>query len=728
MYIRAVNSILRTLFMKKHIKYLLPALVILAIATWSFSWLDANKKKEAVVMQLVYDALSSVHFQPRAFDDSLSVEVYDAFIESLDSEKRFLHQGDLVTLSVHRLLLDDQIKAGSTDFFDEAMAILASRIEAAREQYQSLLDEVVDVTLPGELQGDASKRDYFKDDQGMTHYWTSYIQFRVVSRLHDRKKHADSAKALGFDPQHADFAAWEVKAREKEMQIHNSWFKNMDEMERADWFGLYMNAFAGAFDPHSSYFPPRQQESFEIEMTGQLEGIGASLIQDGDHVKVAAIVTGSACWKQGELAKDDLLLAVAQGDKEPVDVVGMTTGKVVQLVRGKKGTEVRLTVLKVDGSKVVIAIVRDVVEIEATFARSARLGEGGTTGYIRLPKFYVNFYENRNRDCAEDVRKEIEKLKAAGMERLIFDLRGNGGGSLPAAIDVAGLFIDQGPVVQVKTSGQRLKTYRDDDAGTSWDGPLLILVDENTASASEIVAAALQDHGRALIVGSPQTFGKGTVQTVIDMDRAAGPFLRKHGPLGAFKLTIQKYYRITGGTTQLQGVKSDIVLPHPYQYISLGERDMDNPLAVDNIQTLQFPQWESSMTDAIAPANKRIANSASFDRIATYATWLRDRDQDSHIPLAWVDYLQSEADYQADKQRFRNVLKSADSISVQGFDVDIAMVADEGSPGDENAHGNRDFASEAEKKQEKARRWHKQLSRDLYVAEAIRILQDMGRS
>lgn len=722
MYIRAVNSILRTIFMKKQIKYILPALVILAIATWSFSWLDANQKKEAVVMQLVYDALSSVHFQPRAFDDSLSAEVYDAFIESLDSEKRFLHSGDLEALLQHRLLLDDQIKAGSTDFFDEAMAILANRIETARGQYVALLNEVVDVTSPGELQGDASNRNYFADDKDMTHYWASYIQFRVVSRLHDRKQHADSAKALGFDPQHADFKELEVKAREKEMDIHDSWFKNMDEMERADWFGLYMNAFAGAFDPHSSYFPPRQQESFEIEMTGQLEGIGASLIQDGDHVRVSAIVTGSACWKQGELAKDDLLIAVAQGDKEPVDVVGMTTEKVVQLVRGKKGTEVRLTVLKVDGSEMVIAIVRDVVEIEATFAKSARLGDDGKTGYIRLPKFYVNFYQNRNRDCAEDIRMEIDKLKAAGMERLIFDLRGNGGGSLPAAIDVAGLFIDQGPVVQVKTSGQRLKTYKDDDAGTSWDGPLLILVDENTASASEIVAAAMQDHGRALIVGSPQTFGKGTVQTIIDMDRAAGPFYRKHGPLGAFKLTIQKYYRITGGTTQLQGVKSDIVLPHPYQYISLGERDMENPLAVDNIETLQYPQWESSMTDAIAPANKRIANSASFERIATYATWLRDRDQDSHIPLAWDDYLQSEADYQAEKQRFKNVLKSSDSIRVQGFDVEKVLEIDQ------DLNGDRDLAAEAEMKEEKNRRWHKMLSRDLYVAEAMRILQDMGRS
>ncbi len=722
MYIRAVNSILRTIFMKKQIKYILPALAILAIATWSFSWLDANQKKEAVVMQLVYDALSSVHFQPRAFDDSLSVEVYDAFIESLDSEKRFLHRGDLEALSQHRLLLDDQIKAGSSDFFDEAMAILANRIETARGQYAALLNEVVDVTSPGELQGDASKRNYFADDNAMTHYWASYIQFRVVSRLHDRKQHADSAKVLGFDPQHADFKELEVKAREKEMEIHDSWFKNMDEMERTDWFGLYMNAFAGAFDPHSSYFPPRQQESFEIEMTGQLEGIGASLIQDGDHVRVAAIVTGSACWKQGELAKDDLLIAVAQGDKEPVDVVGMTTAKVVQLVRGKKGTEVRLTVLKVDGSEMVIAIVRDVVEIEATFAKSARLGDDGTTGYIRLPKFYVNFYQNRNRDCAEDIRIEIDKLKAAGMERLIFDLRGNGGGSLPAAIDVAGLFIDQGPVVQVKTSGQRIKTYKDDDAGTSWDGPLLILVDENTASASEIVAAALQDHGRALIVGSPQTFGKGTVQTIIDMDRAAGPFYRKHGPLGAFKLTIQKYYRITGGTTQLQGVKSDIVLPHPYQYISLGERDMENPLAVDNIETLQYPQWESSMTAAIAPANKRIANSASFERIATYATWLSDRDQDSHIPLAWDDYLQSEADYQAEKQRFKNVLKSSDSIRVQGFDVEKVLEIDQ------DLNGDRDLAAEDEMKEEKKRRWHKMLSRDLYIAEAMRILQDMGRS
>ena len=316
------------------------------------------------------------------------------------------------------------------------------------------------------------------------------------------------------------------------------------------------------------------------------------LQQDGEFTSVASIVTGSACWRQGELEVGDKIIKVAQGSAEPEDIVGMSTNKVVTKVRGKKGTEVRLTVRKKDGTEKVIPIIRDIVEIEATFARSARLGADGKTGYIRLPKFYVDFYDDNNRNCADDVKKEIEILKAQGVERLIFDLRGNGGGSLPAAVDIAGLFFDKGPVVQVKTSGQRVRSYDDRAGGAVWDGPLLVMVNEGTASASEIVAAALQDYDKAIIVGTRQTFGKGTVQNMLDLDRAAGPFYGDK-PLGALKLTIQKYYRITGGTTQLQGVESDVVLPHPYQEIPYGERELDYPLAVDYVEpAVQFEPKE----------------------------------------------------------------------------------------------------------------------------------------
>ncbi|MDP5067790.1 MAG: S41 family peptidase, partial [Schleiferiaceae bacterium] len=532
--------------MKKNLKYTLPALVLIAALAAGFSWKAPSDDQEKVVMLLVHDALAGVHYQPKPIDDAFSQEVMDFFLESLDAEKRFLQQSDMDQMRAYQNQLDDALKNADLTFFNLSQTIWQKRFAQSQELYQEILAQPLDFASNRSFETDAEKRGYAADDAGMRAYWTDYLTYRVLMRLYDRSLAADSAGQAKFTLGDPGFAEEEKKAREKEMEIHDEWFSSMSDMERSDWFGLYMNAYTGVLDPHTQYFPPRQQENFEIEMTGQLEGIGASLQQDGEFTTVASIVTGSACWRQGELEVGDKIIKVAQGSAEPEDIVGMSTNKVVTKVRGKKGTEVRLTVRKKDGTEKVIPIIRDIVEIEATFARSARLGADGKTGYIRLPKFYVDFYDDNNRNCADDVKKEIEILKAQGMERLIFDLRGNGGGSLPAAVDIAGLFFDKGPVVQVKTSGQRVRSYDDRAGGAVWDGPLLVMVNEGTASASEIVAAALQDYDKAIIVGTRQTFGKGTVQNMLDLDRAAGPFYGDK-PLGALKLTIQKYYRITGG-------------------------------------------------------------------------------------------------------------------------------------------------------------------------------------
>ena len=555
MYFRRMLALIRILFMKKNLKYTLPALVLIAALAAGFSWKAPSDDQEKVVMLLVHDALAGVHYQPKPIDDAFSQEVMDFFLESLDAEKRFLQQSDMGQMRAYQNQLDDALKNADLTFFNLSQTIWQKRFAQSQELYQEILAQPLDFASNRSFETDAEKRGYAADDAGMRAYWTDYLTYRVLMRLYDRSQAADSAGQAKFTLGDPGFAEEEKKAREKEMEIHDEWFSSMSDMERSDWFGLYMNAYTGVLDPHTQYFPPRQQENFEIEMTGQLEGIGASLQQDGEFTTVASIVTGSACWRQGELEVGDKIIKVAQGSAEPEDIVGMSTNKVVTKVRGKKGTEVRLTVRKKDGTEKVIPIIRDIVEIEATFARSARLGADGKTGYIRLPKFYVDFYDDNNRNCADDVKKEIEILKAQGVERLIFDLRGNGGGSLPAAVDIAGLFFDKGPVVQVKTSGQRVRSYDDRAGGAVWDGPLLVMVNEGTASASEIVAAALQDYDKAIIVGTRQTFGKGTVQNMLDLDRAAGPFYGDK-PLGALKLTIQKYYRITGAPPSCKGWKA----------------------------------------------------------------------------------------------------------------------------------------------------------------------------
>ena len=706
MYFRRMLALIRILFMKKNLKYTLPALVLIAALAAGFSWKAPSDDQEKVVMLLVHDALAGVHYQPKPIDDAFSQEVMDFFLESLDAEKRFLQQSDIDQMRAYQNQLDDALKNADLTFFNLSQTIWQKRFAQSQELYQEILDQPLDFASNRSFETDAEKRGYAADDAGMRAYWTDYLTYRVLMRLYDRSLAADSAGQAKFTLGDPGFAEEEKKAREKEMEIHDEWFSSMSDMERSDWFGLYMNAYTGVLDPHTQYFPPRQQENFEIEMTGQLEGIGASLQQDGEFTTVASIVTGSACWRQGELEVGDKIIKVAQGSAEPEDIVGMSTNKVVTKVRGKKGTEVRLTVRKKDGTEKVIPIIRDIVEIEATFARSARLGADGKTGYIRLPKFYVDFYDDNNRNCADDVKKEIEILKAQGVERLIFDLRGNGGGSLPAAVDIAGLFFDKGPVVQVKTSGQRVRSYDDRAGGAVWDGPLLVMVNEGTASASEIVAAALQDYDKAIIVGTRQTFGKGTVQNMLDLDRAAGPFYGDK-PLGALKLTIQKYYRITGGTTQLQGVESDVVLPHPYQEIPYGERELDYPLAVDYVEpAVQFEPKEPK--PYLKTAQKRIAENPEFARISEYALWLKSQQDQTLVPLHYTAYFAREEAAETEAEAFDDLLKSTEVLPIAYAFPGQESTLDSG-------------------KVTEYTRWFKGLSTDIYLGEAYRIVGEMPR-
>jgi carboxyl-terminal processing protease len=706
MYFRRMLALIRILFMKKNLKYTLPALVLIAALAAGFSWKAPSDDQEKVVMLLVHDALAGVHYQPKPIDDAFSQEVMDFFLESLDAEKRFLQQSDMDQMRAYQNQLDDALKNADLTFFNLSQTIWQKRFAQSQELYQEILAQPLDFASNRSFETDAEKRGYAADDAGMRAYWTDYLTYRVLMRLYDRSLAADSAGQAKFTLGDPGFAEEEKKAREKEMEIHDEWFSSMSDMERSDWFGLYMNAYTGVLDPHTQYFPPRQQENFEIEMTGQLEGIGASLQQDGEFTTVASIVTGSACWRQGELEVGDKIIKVAQGSAEPEDIVGMSTNKVVTKVRGKKGTEVRLTVRKKDGTEKVIPIIRDIVEIEATFARSARLGVDGKTGYIRLPKFYVDFYDDNNRNCADDVKKEIEILKAQGVERLIFDLRGNGGGSLPAAVDIAGLFFDKGPVVQVKTSGQRVRSYDDRAGGAVWDGPLLVMVNEGTASASEIVAAALQDYDKAIIVGTRQTFGKGTVQNMLDLDRAAGPFYGDK-PLGALKLTIQKYYRITGGTTQLQGVESDVVLPHPYQEIPYGERELDYPLAVDYVEpAVQFEPKEPK--PYLKTAQKRIAENPEFARISEYALWLKSQQDQTLVPLHYTAYFAREEAAETEAEAFDDLLKSTEVLPIAYAFPGQESTLDSG-------------------KVTEYTRWFKGLSTDMYLGEAYRIVGEMPR-
>jgi len=702
------NVLLRP-FMRKNLKYTLPVLLLVGLSVAAFQTATTNPTRDAAVLKLVADALSQAHYQPKPIDDRLSESAFDAFLETLDGDKRFFTQKDLESLRTDRLQLDDQIQAGSAAFFDRSYALFVQRLDEAQARYRRLLAAPISAQSGEKYQTDPDKRTYPANQEALEDHWRRYLAFRVTARMVDRASDADSGAVL--TPGTSSFVEAEASARKKELEMHDEWFNNLKDMDRGEWFGLYVNSFALAFDPHTEYFAPRAKENFEIEMTGQLEGIGAQLQLKGEFVTVASIVTGSASWRQGELEEGDKLLKVSQGSEEPVDVVGMGINKVVRLVRGKKGTEVRLTVRKKDGSTKVVPIVRDVVELESTFARSAELGEDGSTGYIRLPKFYVDFFNESNRNCANDVRTEIENLKAQGMKRLIFDLRNNGGGSLPAAVDIAGLFIDLGPVVQVKTSGGNVRVYSDRAAGVVWDGPLVVLVNEGTASASEIVAAALQDYRRALILGTKKTFGKGTVQNVIDLDQAMRGGSEDLYPLGGLKLTIQKFYRVTGQTTQLQGVVSDVVLPHAYQGIPYGEAEEKGPLAADAIKSASFAAVgkPDAFKRAVANSQSRVAKSEGFNRINTYAEWLKGERDKTEWPVSFLEYQLAEKSRSEQVKKFEKLTELKDSLAVRPL-----------------ADGAVEMASAPAKKKE-WNQWMKGISRDIYVREALYTVSDLSK-
>ena len=564
--------------------------------------------------------LQYAHYEPKEVDDSLSLKVYNNLISQLDRNKHFFTEEDLDQLAVHKYSIDDQIKAGRFDFFDQTWNVLNKRIDLLQPYINSELEKPYTYTTNEEyvLMDEPDK--FLPNQPALLEDWKRWLKFQSLERLsrkmESQKKMKDSASANKIKP----YDTLELAARNETKKFYADWFKRLKKMDRRDQIAMYANAISEVYDPHTEYFPPEDKDNFDIGMTGKLEGIGATLTERDGYIKVERIVPGSASYRQGELKAGDLILKVAQGPAEPVDVVDMKLDDAIQLIRGKKGTEVRLTVKKPDGKIQVIPIVREVVVIEDTYARSAVVKwQGISIGMIQLPSFYADFStRGRGRHSSEDVRLEIEKLKEAGVKGIVLDLRNNGGGSLQDAIDMGGLFIPQGPIVQVKDA-RGVEVYSDKNTEVNYSGPLVVLVNTYSASASEILAAAMQDYGRAIIIGTKSTFGKGTVQTFVPLEGGVTEvFPRGYGQL---KVTIQKFYRINGGTTQLMGVVPDVILPDLYDGIEQGEKEMEYHLAYDKIPSAVYSSFNPFKEDrrklAIKQANARKGGSEYFGLVHT---------------------------------------------------------------------------------------------------------------
>ncbi|WP_276979042.1 carboxy terminal-processing peptidase, partial [Flavobacterium filum] len=504
------------------------------------------------------------------------------------------------------------------------------------------------------------------------------------------------------------FEELEKETRESSLKTLDDYFKFISELDRNDWFGVFVNAISSRFDPHTNYMAPDDKERFDVSISGKFEGIGARLQKKNDFTEITELISGGPAWRGKELEPGDVILKVAQGDGEPVDISGMRLDNVVKKIKGPKGTEVRLTVKKVDGTIKVISLIRDMVETEETYAKSSVVERNGVKyGIIYLPKFYIDFENKDSRDAGKDVAIEVERLKQQGVSGIIMDVRDNGGGSLKTAVDITGLFIEQGPVVQIKSAGTKKEVLYDRDAKVQWDGPLVVMVNNFSASASEILAAAIQDYKRGIVIGSKQTYGKGTVQNVIDLNQ----FVRGNtvGDLGALKTTTQKFYRINGGSTQLEGVASDVIMPDRYSHINIGERDLENAMPWSKIDAAPYDTWkkQDNFEKALQNSKSRMALNEHFQLIEKNAKWTKERKDAAVYSLKLDEFKKEQEKIEAESKTFKPITDYQNDLKFKPIPEDeVVMQKDESF-------------------KEKRERWFESLSKDIYVEEALNVLDDL---
>ncbi len=696
-------------FMKRNYKVLI-LVVALAAALWSFipfkKSADPDPEKEAFLMGVLNFVLTNAHYQPADINDTFSEKVYTNYLKVIDGNKRYLLQSDIDGLNKYKTLLDDEFKGQKITFFNESYPLFQTRIQEAKSYYKEILAKPIDFSVKESIDTDYEKQPWAKNKEELKERWRKQLKLNVLSSIEDKIKLQEN-DSLGKEPK-KDFAALEKEARETTLKSLNEFFEFFEEISREEWLSVYINTLLEQFDPHTNYLAPDDKQKFDESMAGSMEGIGAQLRKKDQNTEITEVIPGGPAMKQGELENGDIILKVAQGDEQPVDIAGMRLEKVVKMIKGKKGTTVKLTVKKADGNVKVIAIVRDKFEIEETFAKSSVIDTPeGKFGIIHLPKFYISFENRDGRDAFKDVAKEVEYLKTQNIEGIIVDLRNNGGGSLQTVVDMVGLFIPQGPVVQVKAKSGESNVLYDRDNKTQWDGPLVVLINNYSASASEIFAAAIQDYNRGLVLGSKHSYGKGTVQNLLDLNRFGN---KKIGDLGAMKFTSQKFYRVNGGSTQLKGVESDLVLPDRFLYVDTGERDNDNAMEWDKIAKAKYNVFDYNFAPVKDKSKNRVAANAQFKLIDESAKWVKSQQDDNTFPLEYNEYLAKSKQLEEQSKRF-NVLKDyKNSLSFKSLPHEEALIKNDTVL------------------QNKRKRWFKSLNNDVYVEEAVNVLKDIKAS
>ncbi|VXC01146.1 Tail-specific protease [Flavobacterium sp. 9AF] len=697
-------------FMKRNYKVIL-LITALSAVLWSFipTKKTEDPEKDKLLLELLTYVLEKGHFNPVEINDSFSKEVYNKYITGIDPTKRFFLASDIKEFDQYEQVIDDMIKTKDLSFFYLTNSRLLKRIEESKSIYKTLLAKPFDFSTEESIDTDYDKQSYAKNDKDLKERWRKQLKLSLLSSITDKQKLEQNKKEKDPNYKEKKFEEIEKEARESSLKSLNEYFDFIEkELDSNDWYSIFINSIVEQFDPHTFYFSPEEKDKFDISMSGKFEGIGARLQKKDNTVEVSELISGGPAWRAKELEAGDVILKVAQGKEEALDIAGMRLDDVVKKIKGPKGTEVRLTVKKVDGSIAVISIIRDEVETEETFAKSSIVVKDGTKfGVIYLPKFYISFDNKDNRDAFKDVAIEIERLKEQNVQGIIMDLRGNGGGSLETVVNMTGLFIEQGPVVQVKSSDRKKDILSDKDPSVQWTGPLVVMVDNFSASASEIFAAAIQDYKRGIIIGSKHTYGKGTVQNIIDLNQ----FVRSNsfGDLGALKTTTQKFYRINGGSTQREGVLSDIVMPDRFAYLDMGERDEKNALAWDKIDAADYTPIFSGFESVIANSNKRITENDYFKLIDENAKWIFERKDDNTYDLNIDKFKEKMNLIDAKLKKFKTLSEYKNNLTFKSLPHETEL-----------------FKTDNLLK-EKRLRWHEELEKDIYVDEALNVLNDLDK-
>ena len=668
---------------------------------------EPSSVRHRKLVSTIGQLLETEHYSPRKIDDAFSKEVFDGYFKALDPEKSFFLQSDIDSLKIYERRIDDEIHGSPLSFTDAVDLVYDRRIKEAKALFNKLIDQPFDFNTNDSVYLDADAIPFSKNAFERDERWRKLLTYRVldryVSAIEEREKNKGKEKYIVKSD-----SLIEVESRNAIKKIQIRKFEALERtFGKEKRFETFLNTITGLMDPHTDYFAPVEKRSFTEQMSGVFYGIGALLGQDDNGVKLVNITPGGPAWKSGQLVANDVIIKIAQGAEEPVDIEGYETTEAVKLIRGTEGTEVRLTVRKPDGTIKVVALKREKVVLDEGYARSAVITKGNEKyGYIYLPDFYADFEREDGHRCSEDVAKEIVKLKAENVKGITIDIRYNGGGSLYEVVQMVGLFIDKGPVVQIRDKGGRSQVLYDETPGTLYEGPLVVMVNEFSASASEIFAAAIQDYKRGIIVGSSSSYGKGTVQRNVSFGKPLDS-LGIQTEYGAVKLTIQKFYRINGSSTQRRGVAPDIVLPDEYEFFKYREKDNPSALAWDEMEKAKYQVWTKSpnIYNIASAENKKLNTDTAVSKFKKNAQWIAGQvDRPSYLNIE---------KFKAFKKQIQDIVQQNEIILKLKEPMQVSPL---------KADYDKFYNNPDKPKQERYQAWLKQVAKDIQLSQSNTLL------